>query len=74
LAWSCVADAPHDYTKAIFAPRPEKVKVRVAAPDILYRGVNLMCARSYLLCTYLRDDFGNGIGAMKWGTSANSAK
>jgi len=29
-----------------------------------------MGARSYLLCQYLHDDFGNGIGATKRGTSA----
>ncbi len=29
-----------------------------------------MCARSYLLYKYLHDDFGNGIDATKWDTSA----
>ncbi len=56
--------------QAIFAQRTEKVKVRVVAPVILYPGINLMCARGYLLCTYLHDGFGSGIGATKWDTSA----
>ena len=29
-----------------------------------------MCARRYILCKYLHDDFGNGIGVTKRGTFA----